>query len=242
MIQLLAWEERNYIEQKKNSDNKRVLEIKDTMIKTKASLMQNDWRDITDPKLRKKMRKRISAKLYREKNKDAVRLSKKNYQAKTKQKRCEYSREYRKRNKEKIKEYQKEYTKEYQIKNKERLNVYKRNYYKKRLKKTSDKDIQFVISNALRNRFRQALKKNHKTGHAVRDLGCSIIEFKSYLESKFQEGMSWNNYGLHGWHIDHVKPLALFDLSDKKQVLEACHYTNLQPLWAKDNFSKSDKY
>jgi hypothetical protein len=48
--------------------------------------------------------------------------------------------------------------------------------------------------------------------------------------------MTWDNWTTDGWHIDHIKPLASsFDLTDRKQFLEACHYTNLQPLWAKDN-------
>lgn len=82
MIQLLAWEERNYIEQMKNSDNKKVSETKDTTIKTKTSLMQNDWRDITDPKLRKIMRLRVNKKRYRDKNKEKI----KKYQQNNKQK------------------------------------------------------------------------------------------------------------------------------------------------------------
>jgi len=61
------------------------------------------------------------------------------------------------------------------------------------------------------------------------------------LESKFQPDMNWDNWASDGWHIDHIKPLASFDLTDREQLLIACHYTNLQPLWAKDNIAKSDK-
>ena len=53
--------------------------------------------------------------------------------------------------------------------------------------------------------------------------------------------MTWDNWTTDGWHIDHIKPLSSFDLTDRKQLLEVCHYTNLQPLWAKDNLIKSDK-
>jgi hypothetical protein len=52
--------------------------------------------------------------------------------------------------------------------------------------------------------------------------------------------MSWDNWGTHGWHIDHIIPLSSFDLTDREQFLKACHYTNLQPLWAADNIRKSD--
>jgi hypothetical protein len=69
-----------------------------------------------------------------------------------------------------------------------------------------------------------------KAGSAVRDLGCTIPELMVYLEARFQEGMSWENYG--AWHLDHIKPLVLFDLTDREQFLQAAHYTNLQPLWA----------
>ena len=74
----------------------------------------------------------------------------------------------------------------------------------------------------------------------VKDLGCSIEDFKKYIESKFQNGMSWENYGHDTWHLDHITPLDAFNLSDRNQFLVASHYTNYQPLWAKDNYSKSN--
>ncbi len=90
----------------------------------------------------------------------------------------------------------------------------------------------------LRSRLNKAMKNHHKTGSAVDDLGCSIEKFKEYIESQWQGNMSWDNYGLHGWHIDHIKPLSKFNLSDPKELKVACHYNNLQPLWAKDNLAK----
>lgn len=74
---------------------------------------------------------------------------------------------------------------------------------------------------------------------AVSDLGMSIPEFRGYIASKFQPGMTWENYGK--WHLDHIHPLALFDLTDDDQARAACHYSNIQPLWAIDNQRKSCK-
>ena len=90
----------------------------------------------------------------------------------------------------------------------------------------------------LRGRLSKAIRNNYKSGSAVSDLGCSIDEFKQYLESKFQLGMTWDNYGRKGWHIDHIVPLCRFDLSDIVQFKKACNFNNLQPLWAKDNLNK----
>jgi Uri superfamily endonuclease len=92
------------------------------------------------------------------------------------------------------------------------------------------------IAHNLRTRLGKAITSNIS---AVKDLGCSIEELKSFLESKFTLGMTWDNYGK--WHIDHIKPLSKFNLSDTKELLMACHYTNLQPLWAKDNIVKYNK-
>jgi len=86
------------------------------------------------------------------------------------------------------------------------------------------------------------LIEHFKSGSGVKDLGCSIKDLKIYLEGKFKQGMSWNNWGTKGWHIDHIRPLSSFKLSERSNLLEACHYTNLQPLWAEDNILKSDNY
>jgi hypothetical protein len=89
----------------------------------------------------------------------------------------------------------------------------------------------------LRGRFKKALKGNFKAGSAVADLGCSIAYFKNYIASLFCDGMSWDNYG--EWHLDHVRPLASFDLSKREEFLQAAHHTNYQPLWALDNCRKN---
>ena len=114
---------------------------------------------------------------------------------------------------------------------------YHKNYYRTRYQN----DLEFKLRKNLRTRLNRAIRNNQKAGSAVKDLGCTIAEFKQYLESLWQDGMSWDNYSYHGWHIDHIKPLSKFDLSDPEELKKACHYTNLQPLWKNDNMQKSDK-
>lgn len=104
-----------------------------------------------------------------------------------------------------------------------------------------EKTPQRKLALNLRTRLIQAMRNNAKTGSAVKDLGCSIEEFKKYLENKFNKGMTWENYGIKGWHIDHIIPLCNFDLTNRDQFLTAVHYTNLQPLWAQDNLKKPKK-
>ena len=105
-------------------------------------------------------------------------------------------------------------------------------------------DLNYRIGSILRARLHGAMKRNQKIGSAVQDLGCSIDELKQHLEAQFYphpetgEVMTWENYGLYGWHIDHIQPLDSFDLRDREQFLKAVHYTNLQPLWACDNLRK----
>ena len=99
--------------------------------------------------------------------------------------------------------------------------------------------IQVRIATRLRNRIWFALKGTRKGKTTKELLGCSFEAAKIYLEAKFQPGMSWANWSQTGWHIDHIKPLASFDLTDSTQLALACHYTNLQPLWAKDNLRKN---
>lgn len=108
-------------------------------------------------------------------------------------------------------------------------------------RKNCEKTPQFRLSMNLRTRVIKAMKNNSKVGSAVRDLGCSIEYFKSYLESKFEPGMTWENYGRKGWHLDHVIPLCNFNLVNRDEFLKAIHYTNIQPLWADDNHRKPKK-
>ncbi len=138
-----------------------------------------------------------------------------------------YDLKYNKIHSEKRKRYGKEHRK-----------IYKE-YYKRKERIRSSNDINFILKKRLRSRLLRALKSNYKTGSAVKDLGCSVEEFKIYLESKFKDGMTWENRNL--WHIDHIKPLSKFDLTNREQLLKACHYTNLQPLWAEDNLKKQAK-
>ena len=91
---------------------------------------------------------------------------------------------------------------------------------------------------AIRERIRIALKGNPKSARITELLGCSIAELRSHLETQFQDGMSWNNHEQFGWHIDHIKPCASFDLSDPQQQRQCFHYTNLQPLWWLENLKK----
>ena len=78
-----------------------------------------------------------------------------------------------------------------------------------------------------------------KTEQTMDLLGCSIDEFKDYLEIKFQEGMTFGNYG--EWHLDHIKPCYYFDLTNINQRKECFRYTNFQPLWRLDNLRKNKK-
>ncbi len=127
--------------------------------------------------------------------------------------------------------------KQYRKDNKKILNIKNNEWQIKRRKE----NINFKLRCILRSRLSKALKNNQKSGSAIRDLGCIIPELKKHIENQFQLGMNWNNYGLYGWHIDHIIPLFNFDLSNSKEFKKACHYTNLQPLWAKDNLSKGGK-
>jgi hypothetical protein len=98
-----------------------------------------------------------------------------------------------------------------------------------------------LITN-LRNRLRKILRSNGlcKKSTTLQLLGCTATEWKQHLESQFLPRMTWKNYGK--WHVDHIKPLSSFNLFDEKELKEAMNYQNTQPLWAKDNLSKGNKF
>lgn len=136
---------------------------------------------------------------------------------------------YRDSHKAEIKAYQAQY----KILNADKMKAFRQ----RRMKE----DIPHKLRQLLRMRLKNMLQHDYKAGSAVRDLGCTTKELKFYLEGRFKEGMTWANHGKFGWHIDHIIPLAFYDLTDRQQFLKACHYTNLQPLWAKENLQKHTK-
>lgn len=98
-------------------------------------------------------------------------------------------------------------------------------------------NIEYRIKVVYRSRIRQAIKKGFKSGKTLELLGVKDMQIVIlHLQKSFQEGMSWDNYG--EWHIDHIVPCASFDLTKQSEQKKCFHYTNLQPLWAKDNMSK----
>ena len=176
-----------------------------------------------------------------------------------KAKRKAQQKEYRKsycRDKEKQKAYNKEYSRknkkrrsEYRKKNKERTAEYYRGYSQENKEKTTTRhrerarnDPDFRFRKNLRTRLWRAVRLGvgEKCGSTLELTGCSWAELRSHLESQFTEGMTWENYG--EWHVDHIRPCASFDLTVDKEQKICFNYTNLQPLWAADNLSKSDKY
>jgi len=172
----------------------------------------------------------------------------KKWRTENKKSKSDSDKEYQRKNKEKLSAKKREY---YQ-KNKEQLNIqakkrretdYARSLRNKRHRERFKEDIGYRLSHNMRCRFLKAIKNNQKTGSAIEALGCSIDELRAHLESGFQEGMSWNNYGIKPseWSIDHIVPLSKVDLGKREEFLKVSHYTNLRPLWHIENMRKGNK-
>lgn len=156
------------------------------------------------------------------KNKEELNKAHKEYYLLNKDKMDKYYKLYREQNKEQSRiNY-----KEYYLKNKNKINKYKQDYL--------NNNIDVKIKHRLRCRISMAMRSKdaNKCTSSSKLLGCSIHEFKKYLEGKFTKGMNWENYGKNGWHIDHVIPCDSFDLTIPDQQKKCFHYSNLQPLWA----------
>jgi hypothetical protein len=104
-------------------------------------------------------------------------------------------------------------------------------------------DPGFRVKCNLRRRLRTLMKSTKKGGSRTSSslIGCSTKQLAKHLESQFSKGMSWENYGIDGWHVDHILPCSSFDHNDPRQVAQCWHWTNLRPLWAKENMLKSDE-
>lgn len=160
----------------------------------------------------------------------------------------DYFKDYRSKNKER----QKEAHREWFLKNKEKKNLQNREWYynnrERHIKNTEEARKRRLLTNPseriaknIRERTRNKIMKGYKSDSTAKLLGCSYDECRKHLEDQFTEGMSWDNYGFDGWHIDHIIPCASFDLTKEEEQRKCFHYTNLQPLWAEDNLKKSSK-
>jgi len=128
---------------------------------------------------------------------------------------------------------------QWRVKNKDKETEYKKKW-KENKRKTDpiyklDENIRKIIIGAFKR------GNNQVGGKALAEkiLGCKITEFRNYIESKFIDSMTFENQGIKGWHLDHIKPTCFS--KTKEELLILNHYTNFQPLWAKDNYLKSNK-
>ena len=153
------------------------------------------------------------------------------------------------------------YQREYRLKNAERLQrFYAARYLEQKAKKPArvfktkeekalkKKNRLNQPSNKIKSRIHHRLficlrdfGNGSKAGRGLSYVGCSIPELKNHLESQFKKGMNWGNHSKTGWHIDHIIPCSSFDHSDEKQLRQCWHFTNMRPMWAKQNMSKGAK-
>jgi hypothetical protein len=187
--------------------------------------------------------------LYHLKNKDKINENSRQHYSENKDKQKEYSAQYRVNNKEKVKEYRRQYKNKakendrlYYLKNKDKIKEYRSNNRVKRNNRLTQRratEPLYKLSCSVRRRIQKVINKKRVSKRTHEILGCSYRELKAHLESQFRDGMNWNNYGLKGWHIDHIIPLA--SGKTEEDVLVLCHYSNLQPLWALENLQKGAK-
>lgn len=170
-------------------------------------------------------KQRLCAKKWREKNKDKLLEKAKRYR----NRKNELARTRNSKNREVVRAKNREYAKRYKNKKFE----YQKN---RRLISVFER-----VKCNLRRRTQLAFKVNFwkKDMGTEALLGCGHKIAFDHLENQFTEGMSWENHGVHGWHIDHKIPLA--SAKTEQELIELCHYTNLQPLWKVDNLSKGTK-
>ncbi len=205
-----------------------------------------------------KSRQMISerGKLWREKNKERLKQVALRWRVENREKLLEDKRRYHLENKDKIKQYLKdnyqqrlEKRRVYIEKNKEYLTKknqgwciknkdYKRERNKKYLKRRKEENPLLHLKVILCARIRAALKTGgyNSKSTSVKLLGAPLPVVREHLEGKFKDGMSWKNHGTMTWHIDHIIPIH--SAKTEEELIPLFHYTNLQPLWAKENWKK----
>jgi hypothetical protein len=158
--------------------------------------------------------------------------SKKKWALKNKDKVNESRKKWTNNNKEKRSDYLKEYNKKYYNENK----TIRLEYSKRKQKEYRKTNPLYRVKSNLRRRINRYLKSKSESTENI--LGISYSDFMVYIQNKFTEGMTLDKLG-RDIHIDHIIPLSSAKTED--ELYKLCHYTNLQPLWAKDNLKKSNK-
>lgn len=191
---------------------------------------------------------RNRSKKFNEENQEKRKLISKKWRENNKEKQKESIRKYLERNPDmvssiRLKKYRE--NPEFLKKEREQRKIYyqknkkterkKNNEWKKNKLKTDPLER---IKKNIRDRIRECLTGENKSKRTFDIIGLDKENFKSYIENKFTEGMSWENYGK--WHLDHIKPLYLSE--NEEDLIKLNHYTNLQPLWSEDNIKKNRKY
>ena len=108
--------------------------------------------------------------------------------------------------------------------------------------KTENYNEHYSWQKKLQSSLNVTLRKNAKSCILFEEyIGCSILEFRKYIEDKFQPKMDWKNHGngSERWQFDHIIGCNNFDLSQEEDRKKCFHYTNLQPLWWEDHIQKS---
>lgn len=144
----------------------------------------------------------------------------------------DYNKKYREENKDKLKEKSSDWYQENKESVKKRVKQYNFEKYKTNSLFKLIVSIRGLIRNSIK---RGGFKKNCKT---EKILDCSFKEFKLHVEEQFKEGMNWDNYGK--WHLDHKKPVSWAE--SEVEIYQLNHYTNFQPLWAKENLTKGNRF
>ena len=185
---------------------------------------------------------------YRLKNIECLKKYDKQYYLKNKEQIKEYNKEYWLKNLEKLKERGKEcrlknpgYQEEYRFKNKEKLKEYRSNNLEHTRNLSNNRyqtDINFRLLKICRSRVLSALKFNRKSASTMKLIGCTSDELRRHIESKFEPWMTWENQGMGGWDIEHIKACANFNLVDPEQQRACFNWSNLQPMEHIENIKK----
>lgn len=174
-------------------------------------------------------KKRESDRKYSEKNRETLRVKAIEYYHNNKLLVSAKQRDYAERNKEKRKAYC--------LENKDRI----RDNHAKWSSKKRKEDAMYRLHDNLTSLIGMSLRKGKNGKRTSEVLGYTMAALRKRLESKFKDGMTWDNYGQ--WHLDHIVPLRAFNITtvDDIDFKKAWALTNLQPLWGHDNLVKSGK-